>query len=66
MKIPKDTQNKQYNDWGAYLGRIFPSTSSSYVFKKSAALRDPDICKLIAAVPTALKLIGSPVAVGTM
>jgi len=42
-----------------------PSTSNSCVFKKSAALREPDICKFTAAVPTAFKLIGSPVAVGT-
>jgi hypothetical protein len=54
------------NTTRVHLGRIFPSTSSSYVFKKSAALSDPDICKLTAAVPTALKLIGSPVAVGTV
>jgi hypothetical protein len=54
------------NTTRVHLGRIFPSMSSSYVFKKSAALSDPDICKLTAAVPTAFKLIGSPVAVGTM
>jgi hypothetical protein len=65
MKTISEVKIKHYN-CGAHLGRILPSTSSSYVFKKSAALRDPDICKLTAAVPTALKLIGSPVAVGTM